>query len=138
MLFSCADSSCYCDPDVSVTAEPKIMPLRQLFPHQCFRFHVKLQVFPQKYKNKTKNKNSLPSIVKVASKIFGLQQLSLADIYDRQVLLRPQSILSSSDHPLLEEFVLLPSGQTYRSPRVKTNRFKFSFVPSVINALNLH
>lgn len=75
------------------------------------------------------NKNRLSNIVKV----IGIQLLSLVAIYDRQVLRKVQSILASLDHPPLEEFALLPSGRGYRSPRVKSNRFKFSFVPSAIS-----
>lgn len=77
-------------------------------------------------------------IVKVASKITGTQQLSLSEIYNRHVLRKAQSILASTDHPLLGEFVLLPSGRRYGFPKVRSNRFKFSFIPSAINALNLH
>ncbi len=84
------------------------------------------------------NKKCLSDIVKVASKIIGTQQLSLSDIYNRQVYRKAQSILASTDHPLLGELVLLPSGRRYRFPRVRSNRFKFSFIPSAINVLNLH
>lgn len=56
------------------------------------------------------NKNCLFNIVKVARKLIGTQQLSLADISDRQVLPKAQSILVSSDHPFLEDYILLPCG----------------------------
>lgn len=62
------------------------------------------------------SKNKLSNIVKVASKIIGTKQLSLADIYKRQVILKAQTITASSDHPLLEEFVLLPLGEDTDCP----------------------
>lgn len=46
-------------------------------------------------------------------------------------------ILAYSDHPVLEEFVLLASGQRYRLLRSKSNRYKLSFVPTGMNALFL-
>lgn len=43
--------------------------------------------------------------------------------------------MASSDHPLSEYFGLHPSGQLYRFPRVRRNRFRFFFIPSAINVL---
>ena len=58
-----------------------------------------------------KNKNCLLKIVRDANKIIGMQQLSLSEIFDRRVLQEARSILSSLDHPLSEEFILLPEIQ---------------------------
>ena len=61
-----------------------------------------------------KNKNRLQKIVKEARKVIGMQQRSLSEIFDRLVFKKARSILSSSDHPLLEEFIPLPSGRRFR------------------------
>ena len=45
-------------------------------------------------------------------------------------------IVKCDDYPLSYGFVLMPSGHQYRFPCVRTNRFKFSFVPCEICLLN--
>lgn len=57
-----------------------------------------------------------------------IQQVFLAAIYKRQVLYREQSMLASLDHPLQEEFTLLPPRQRHRFPTVKSYRPKLPFV----------
>lgn len=57
-----------------------------------------------------------------------IQQASLAAIYKRQVLHKEQSMLASLDHPLQEEFTLLPPGQRHRFPRVKSYSLKLSLL----------
>ena len=83
-----------------------------------------------------KARNSLTKIVKVSGKIIGAQQSSLTDLHRKATLRKAESILSVSAHPLHSEFQLLPSGSRFRFPSVKTNRFRFSFVPSAISLLN--
>ena len=56
------------------------------------------------------SKNRLVNLVKVASKVIGVQQSQLQDIYSRRILSRAQQILNFPDHPLFDEFDLLPSG----------------------------
>jgi len=73
---------------------------------------------------------------KVSSKIIGIQQTKLSELYNRHVLKKAESIMSDSSHPLYVEFKLLPSGSRFSQPPAKTNRFKFSFVPSAISLLN--
>lgn len=43
-----------------------------------------------------------------------------------------------ADHPLFEAFELFSSGERYRFPRAKCNRFPFSFVLIAKRMLNLH
>ena len=82
------------------------------------------------------NKNSLGRIVKIASKITSIQLEGLELFYKRQVLKKALSIRQESIHPLNPEYQLLPSGSRLRIPRLKNNRYKFSFVPMSINAVN--
>lgn len=84
------------------------------------------------------NKTRLNRAVVEASRVIGQQQMSLTDIYTKQVLNKARSILSLPDHPLRMEFNLLPSGRRYQLPRARTNRFKFSFVPTALKLFNLH
>ena len=73
---------------------------------------------------------------KVSSKIIGIQQIKLTELYNRHVLKKAESIMSDSSHPLHAEFTMLPSGSRFSQPSAKTNRYKFSFVPSAISLLN--
>ena len=83
-----------------------------------------------------KNKNSLGRIVKIASKITGIQLESLELFYKRQVLKKALSIQQESAHPLNPEYQMLPSGSRLGTPKLRNNRFKFSFVPVSIDAVN--
>ena len=83
-----------------------------------------------------KDKNSLGRIVKTASKISGIQFESLDFFYNRQLLKKALSIQSSTAHPLNIEYMLLPSGVRLRVPRTTKNRYKYSFVPASIRAVN--
>lgn len=84
------------------------------------------------------NKTRLNRAVVEASRVIGQKQMSLTDIYTKQVLNKARSILSLPDHPLRMEFNLLPSGRRYQLPRTRTNRFKFSFVPTALKLFNLY
>ena len=58
------------------------------------------------------------------------------EVYERKMKSLTSKILKCDDHPLSSYFVLMPSGRRYRFPSVRTNRFKFSFVPCAIRLLN--
>ena len=81
-------------------------------------------------------KNSLNGIVKAAGKIVGVKFRCLSHIYDEQVLKKASSIRGDSSHPLKGEYKLLPSGQWLEAPATKNNRYKFSFIPTSIRAIN--
>uniref|UniRef100_A0A8C8EUP3 non-specific serine/threonine protein kinase n=1 Tax=Oncorhynchus tshawytscha TaxID=74940 RepID=A0A8C8EUP3_ONCTS len=53
--------------------------------------------------------NALATIVKVGSKITGVQQSRLSDLYNREGVRKEESILSDCSHPLQHEFQVLPS-----------------------------
>jgi len=58
-----------------------------------------------------REKNNLSNIVKVAGKLIGCPQVSLTNIYERQVLRKANTILECVSYPtLLEYLVLSPIG----------------------------
>jgi len=67
-----------------------------------------------------KAKTALSYIVKVSSKIIGIQECSLTDLYNRQVVRKTKSVISDSSQPL--QFQILPSSSRLRLPPVKSNR----------------
>lgn len=83
-----------------------------------------------------KDKNSLWRIVKTASKISGIHFESLDLFYKKQLLKKALSIQSIAAHPLNPEYTLLPSGLRLRVPKTTKNRYKHSFVPASILAVN--
>ena len=83
-----------------------------------------------------KQKKSLNGIVRGAGKIVGEKFSCLSHIYDRQVLMKASSIRADSSHPLYSAYKFLPSGQWLIAPIAKSNRYKFSFVPTSIRAIN--
>ena len=61
------------------------------------------------------------------------------EVYESKMKFLTSKILKFDDHPLSSYIVysvLMPSGRRYRFPGVRTNRFKFSFVPCAIPLLN--
>ena len=58
------------------------------------------------------------------------------EVYESKMMSLTSKILKCDDHPLNSYFVLMPSDRLYRFPSVRTNRFKFSFVPCAIRLLN--
>ena len=83
-----------------------------------------------------KEKNSLNTVVKVRSKISGIQRRNLGTIWEKQAAEKAKIIISQPDHIMLTEFLLLPSGRRYNVPKSKSNRYAKSFIPSAIKLLN--
>ena len=83
-----------------------------------------------------KDKNSLGKIVRMASKIIGIQLEGLEAFYNRQLLLRARAIRHDEAHPLFPEYLMLPSGYRFVVPRATKNRYKFSFIPASIRVAN--
>lgn len=82
------------------------------------------------------DKNSLGRIIRVSSKVAGVKLSSLDNIFITQVLKTAKSIRKDGTHPLNQEYKLLPSGHRLAVPPATKNRYKFSFVPLSIRALN--
>ena len=81
-------------------------------------------------------KKRLQRVVRTAEKIIGCPLPSLLDIYNSRCLSRAQNIVKDTSHPGHHLFDLLPSGRRYRSLRSRTNRFRDSFYPRAVVALN--
>lgn len=82
-------------------------------------------------------KNKIEKLVKSAMKTIGTRDYpSLQSIFESSVLAQAKSIISQPFHLLYKEYELLPSGRRYRAVRHKSNRFKFSFIPTSVALLN--
>ncbi len=58
--------------------------------------------------------------------------MTVSQLYNIQVLGKAQSILLDDSHLMYHKFHLLPSGIQFRTPISETNRFRHSFIPSVV------
>ena len=85
-----------------------------------------------------RDKNNLSHIVRVAGKLIGCPQVSLTNIYEKQVMRKANVILDCVNHPLHCLFEVFPSGRRFRVPGFRLNRTRSSFIPSAIRLLNLH
>lgn len=78
-----------------------------------------------------KDGNNINQIVKICSKIIGIQLNDLNYTLKRRMLQRAKCITSCSQgHVLSGKFTLMPSGRRYVQPPRRTNRYSKSFVPS--------
>ena len=82
-----------------------------------------------------KCKNVLNRVVNVCSKVVGVRQTSMTELYERRVVRKAERIVNDSGHVLAKHYELLPSGRRYRVPRLKV-RAKKSFVPVSVALLN--
>ena len=64
------------------------------------------------------------------------QHPTLQTVFDETIIRQAQKIISDPTHVLHPEYQLLPSGRRFRVPQCRLNRFKNSFVPLSIKALN--
>ena len=82
------------------------------------------------------NKNVIAKVVKVCSKTLGEGQKSMNELYECRVKRKALSVCGDESHVLARCYNLLPSGRRYRAPKVKTLRYRNSFVPKSISILN--
>ena len=84
-----------------------------------------------------KLKSQLQNLIKRAGKIIVKQPpCTLQEIFEQTLIKQGRKIASDPTHILNGEFEMLPSGRRYRAPNCRLNRYKFSFVPLAIKALN--
>ena len=83
-----------------------------------------------------KDKVMLSRIVNNASKIVGIRQAPLTELYKDSVQRKARKIVRDPSHPLFPSFEVMPSGRRFRAPRWKKVLFKRSFVPSAVSILN--
>uniref|UniRef100_A0A8C1PH18 Reverse transcriptase domain-containing protein n=1 Tax=Cyprinus carpio TaxID=7962 RepID=A0A8C1PH18_CYPCA len=82
------------------------------------------------------DRKTLQRIVRTAEKIIGVSLPSITDIYTTHCIRKAIRITSDPTHPLHLLFVLLSSGQKYRSIWARKVRLRDSFFPRVIRLLN--
>ena len=82
-----------------------------------------------------KNKGKLNRIVKQASRVIGLPVAQLEDVAERDVLAKWDAIVKDSTHPLHEEVTYNRSGRI-RLPKMRTDRFRLSFLPCAMKLFN--
>lgn len=83
-----------------------------------------------------KDKKCLNDIIRVCSKITGVQLKDLCSLWKIRVVQKADRILSHPNHILSNDFKIMPSGRRYYVPARKTNRYANSFIPSAIRLLN--
>ncbi len=79
---------------------------------------------------------ALQRVVRLAERISGSTLPSLQDIYLKRCKSRAAKIIKDSNHPGNHLFILLPSGNRFRSMMAKTERLRRSFFPQAIRLLN--
>ena len=82
------------------------------------------------------NRNRLDRVVKVCSKVIGVQQKSLTMLYNDRIEKKVNSIVQDQSHILSQYFDLMPSGRRYRVPRSNTQRLRKTFVYKGIEIMN--
>lgn len=75
--------------------------------------------------------------VNQGSKIIGIKKTELSNSFEQFVLQKARATLADCTHPLFHEFKMLPSGIRYSMPKLKSNRYRHSFIPSAVGLLNL-
>ena len=70
--------------------------------------------------------NMLRRIITTASKVLGIKQTGLDEIFKGWALRKAHKIIIDPSHPLYLDFELLPSGRRYRAPLSRKNRMRQS------------
>ena len=83
-----------------------------------------------------KNRARLARVVNTASKILGVEQKQLCDLYHLSVCRTSLWILHDKTHPLDFCFQHLPLGRRLKVPLAKKNVYKKSFIPTAVSVLN--
>ncbi len=82
-------------------------------------------------------KAQITRLTQRAMKIMGVKQHPTPQaLFEETVTRQAQKIISDPTHVLHSEYQLLPSGRRFRVPKCRLNRFKNSFVPLSIKALD--
>jgi len=84
-----------------------------------------------------KDQNKLQRIVKTASKIIGVDQVSVAQLYNNLSLKKTEQIINDSTHPLHQNFLKSnrSSGRLLQR-KIRTTRYSNYFVPTAIRLYN--
>ena len=83
-----------------------------------------------------RSKRVLSAVVNICSKVVGVKQVRMQELYKRRALKKARQILNDESHVLAQCYELLPSGLCFRNSKVKA-RAQRSFIPCSIKLLNL-
>ena len=85
-----------------------------------------------------RDKSRMEKIIKKAAGVIGEQQESFDSVYQRRLTYKLHTILCDDTHPLRPELDsrLIDRSGRLRAPRVRTARYRQSFIPSAIHAFN--
>ena len=81
-------------------------------------------------------RDKLNNIVETAGKIIGCTPERLETLYKKQVLSKARKIRKNEQHFLSSKYEMLPSERRLKTVFVKTDRFRYSFIPSSIRLMN--
>ena len=84
------------------------------------------------------DRDRLDRIIKKAGRIIGKPQICLGDMTDKKVYSKLTAIFHDKSHPLwteLNDLVIDRSGRL-RMPKVKTKRYRNSFIPNAVKIFN--
>ena len=77
----------------------------------------------------------LTRVMKTASRVIGLPVKQLEEIAIAAVMDKLNHIIEDETHPLHEQLVFNRSGR-FRLPKMRTNRFRRSFLPHAMTLYN--
>ena len=80
-----------------------------------------------------KDKNNLPRIVNISSKVTGVTQSPITVLYEKQVVNEATRILADDTHMLHGEYFLLPSSRRIQTVTCKANRKRLSLIVKLLD-----
>ena len=86
-------------------------------------------------------RNKLDKTIKKASSVVGLRMEGLQSVAERRIMDKLNSIMSNASHPLyadLQERVSTFSQRLTFPPKMRTERYRLSFLPTAIRLHNEH
>ena len=76
------------------------------------------------------------NVVNVSSKVVGVQQRSMNELFECRIVSKARMILGESTHVLAKHYELMPSSKRFRTLKCSTNRARMSFVNRSVEYLN--
>jgi hypothetical protein len=82
------------------------------------------------------DRKGMDRVQRRARRIMGSDITPWRTTANARTLTLAKKIIRDDDHPLQKHFELLPSGRRLRQLKIRTSRFKGTFIPSSISLLN--
>ena len=80
--------------------------------------------------------NKIRQIQRSAGKVIGHQPKPWKEISDERITTKAKNIMRDEHHPLFKNYNMLPSNRRLRQLKIRTERFKKTFIPYSICLLN--